>query len=119
MRIYFLALVFSIFIAANASAQLALNPVLDCSIASLSGSSQALRSVSNYQRKWLLVCNTGNATVGINWAGGTAVIAGASQNLPTGACKEFSINGGEPSPPPNPITVIGTAGQPLSCFEGK
>lgn len=98
----------------------ALPNVRDCSIASMSGSSQTLFSGTNGQRKWILVCNTGNATLGVNWAGGTAVIAGSSQNLAPGACKEFSSTATAlPDPPANAITVIGTAGQPVACYEGK
>lgn len=101
-------------------AQTALPSIRDCSIASLSGSSQTLLSAGNFQRKYVLVCNTGNATIGLNYAGGTAVIAGASQNLVAGACKEFSAAPGvDPLPPAGIITVIGTSGQPVACFEGK
>ncbi len=43
----------------------------DCGISSLSGSSQSL-AVANTSRKYLGIFNSGNATVYINAAGGTA-----------------------------------------------
>lgn len=120
MRLLILALVSLIFLLPDLTFAQALPTARDCSIASLSGSSQSLFSGSSYNRKWLLLCNTGNATVGLNYAGGTAVIAGSSQNLAPGACKEFSSTSQAlPDPPANAITVIGTAAQPLACYEGK
>lgn len=95
----------------------------DCSIASMSGSSQALLSATNFQRKYLLICNTGATgdNVGVNFAGGTAAIGGAGTiTLVPGACKEYSVsNASLSNPPSNIINVIGTSTQPVACYEGK
>ncbi len=56
----------------------------DCSIASLSGSSQQILTTTNYQRKSLAICDFGSNTVGVNLSGGTASIGGAGTiSLPT------------------------------------
>lgn len=100
----------------------------DCSIASLSGSSQSLGTAFTlgsraYNRKYLLICNTGSAgnNVGVNLAGGTAALAGAGTlTLVPGSCKEFSSqNNNLPAVPSNNINVIGTSGQPVLCLEGR
>lgn len=102
----------------------------DCSIASLSGSSQALGTAyalgsKVYNRKYLYICNmsaVNGDTVGVNLAGGTAALQGAGTvTLNPGACLEYSgfSGSGLPLPPSNNINVIGTSGQPVLCYEGK
>lgn len=99
----------------------------DCSIASLSGASQTLLAAPSFNRKYLLVCNFGTSnSVGVNFAGGTAAIAGAGTYTlpdtggPVAQCKEFSADpGGTPLPPAGIVTVIGTSGQPVQCWEGR
>lgn len=95
----------------------------DCSIASMSGSSQALLTVTNFNRKYLILCNTGATgdNVGVNLAGGTAALAGAgTMTLVPGSCKEFSTGSSYlPNPPANAINVIGTSTQPVLCIEGR
>lgn len=121
----FILSILSLFIASESFAQ-ALPSLRDCSIASLSGSSQTLLSAASYNRKYLLVCNFGTSnSVGINFSGGTAAIAGAGTYTlpdtggPAAQCKEFSINSNLPVPPANVITVIGTSTQPVQCWEGR
>ena len=85
----------------------------DLSIASLSGSSQPVE-VANSGRRFLQVENTGNANIGLNYCGGTAVIGG------TGT---FTIAPGDRLTldwwvPTNAIAVIGTASQPVSIAVG-
>jgi len=87
--------------------------VNDKSIVSLSGSNQVLL-ISNPDRRYLLIQNTGGAVVGINLAGGQAVIGG------TGTITLLPSGSYEPDAgfiPTNPINVIGTEGQPVICFE--
>lgn len=102
----------------------------DCSIASLSGSSQALGTAfalgnKSYNRKYLYICNTSTVTgdnVGINLAGGTAALGGVgTATLYPGACVEYSAASGSglPLPPSNNVNVIGTSGQPVLCYEGR
>lgn len=101
----------------------------DCSIASMSGSSQALGTAFAlgsrvYSRKYLLVCNNSVAgdNLGVNFAGGTANLTGAGTVvLVPGSCKEFSAaaGGSLPIPPSNNVNVIGTSGQPVLCYEGR
>lgn len=86
----------------------------DKSIASMSGTSQALLPVNPF-RRYLLIQNTGNANVGVNIAGGTAVLGG------TGTITLVPNGSYEPDSgvmPCNAMTVIGTAGQPVVCIEG-
>jgi len=98
----------------------------DCSIASLSGSSQSLGTLTTlaahaFNRKYLLVCNTGATgdNVGVNFVGTTAALGGTGTvTLVPGACKEFSTSGQLPQPPSNAVTVIGTSGQPVLCLVG-
>lgn len=102
----------------------------DCSIASLSGSSQALGtaftlSSKAYNRKYLHICNTSTVigdNLGVNLTGGTAVLQGAgTETLTPGQCLEFAAYSGSglPLPPSNNINVIGTASQPALCEEGR
>lgn len=101
-----------------ASAQVAnLYTLRDCGISSLSGSSQSL-AVANPQRKYLGIFNTGNATIYVNVAGGTAATTGiASINIASGSSLVMKL--GDGAIPRNAITVIGTAAQPVACFEGN
>ena len=96
-----------------ADAEQAAGLINDKSIAALSGSSQGLL-IANPGRRYLLIQNTGTANVGVNLAGGPAVLGG------TGTIILFPGGSYEPDAgfmPTNPINVIGTAGQPIVCFE--
>lgn len=116
-------------LAAFAQVTTALPTFADCSIASLSGSSQTLGTAytlgTNPNRKYLLICNntsSASANVGVNLSGGTAALNGAGTiTLSQGACLEFSTSpgGGLPLPPANGVRVIGTAAQPVMCLEGR
>lgn len=87
----------------------------DCSVSSLTGSSQSLVA-SNPQRKYLLVFNSGANTAYVNLAGGTAAVSGASSvSLPSGA--SVVVTGAAVSR--SAATVIGTASQPITCYEGR
>jgi len=87
----------------------------DCSISSLSGSSQSL-VVSNPQRKYLMIFNPASHNEYVNLAGGTASTSGASSvTLGTGA--SIVLDGNTLSR--SAITVIGTASDKLTCYEGK
>lgn len=126
-----LLLAFSLFLSDQAFAQSAsANPTFaDCSIASMSGSSQALGTAfvlgtHAYNRKYLEICNTGASgdNLGVNIAGGTAALAGVGTlTLVPGSCVEYSSapGSGLPLPPSNGVNVIGTSGQPVACIEGK
>lgn len=112
----------------EASAQsTAANPTFaDCSIASLSGSSQTLGTAFTlgthaYNRKYLLICNTGTSNVGVNLTGGTAALSGAgTMTLVPGSCKEYASGTTQlPNPPANGVAVIGTSSQPVLCIEGR
>lgn len=96
------------------------NPLIytlrDCGISSLSGSSQSL-AVANPNRKYLGIFNSGNANVYVNVAGGTAASSGVS-SIPISSGNSLIMLGGS-GIPRNLITVIGTAAQPLACFEGN
>jgi hypothetical protein len=102
----------------------------DCSIASMSGSSQSLGTAFTlgskaYNRQYLLICNTSTVTadtLGVNLSGGTAALQGAgTSTVYPGACLEFSAapGSGLPLPPSNAINVIGTSTQPVLCVEGR
>ncbi len=90
----------------------------DCGISSLSGASQTL-VVANPNRKFLGIYNTGANTVFVNAAGGTAAITGISSiALPPNYSLIYQpVNGAGVSN--NAITIIGTSGQPVACFEGR
>lgn len=88
----------------------------DCGISSLSGSSQSL-AVANPNRKYIGIFNSGNASVYVNSAGGTAATSGiASIPVTSGGSLIYKLPEGVPR---NAITIIGTAGQPVACFEGN
>jgi hypothetical protein len=102
----------------------------DCSIASMSGSSQSLGTLFTLasratNRKYLLICNTSTVTadtVGVNLAGTTAALQGTGTiTVYPGSCLEYSSapGSGLPLPPTNAINVIGTSGQPVLCLEGR
>lgn len=127
MRPIFLALIalFTIFFIPEANAAPALRGFNDCSIASLSGSSQQILA-ANPNRSYLLLCNTAAAnSAGVNFAGGTAAIGGAgtytliANNVAGTSCKEFAIDSYLPPPPAGAINVIGTSSQTLLCYEGR
>jgi hypothetical protein len=119
MRSIFLALVALILLATPALA----DPnwtFKNCGITSMSGSSTQL-SAANALRHYLLICNFGAAgdNITLGMAGETAV-ANQGLNLVPGACKEYASGTSYlPQPPANAINVIGTSGQPVSCYEGR
>lgn len=105
----------------DAATAQALPGFTDCSIASLSGTSTQIVA-ANPQRKYLELCNNGATNnVGVNFAGGTAAIAGAGTiTLVPGSCKEYgALDSYLPWPPTGAVTVIGTSAQPIACYEGK
>lgn len=113
-----LSLIVALGFAGNAYAD-ALPTFVSCGIASLSGASQTL-TAANFQRKYLLVCNTGNQNLGVSFVGGTAAIGGAGTlTLTAGSCKEYALNSALASPPSNAVTAIGTAAQSVACLEGR
>lgn len=84
----------------------------DRSIASLSGSSQSLLS-QDMTRSFVMVHNPGNATIAVNPTGGTAALNTAgSFNITVNGTMTFNTG----SIPGNAMTVIGTAGQPVTCI---
>lgn len=110
----------SLLISTQAEALAALPTVRDCSIASLSGSSQSLLTAANYQRKYLFIQNTGTSNIGVNLQGGTAAIAGTGTiTVAPGASLEYPIAADSNLIPSNIVTVIGTAAQSVTCLEGK
>lgn len=89
--------------------------ISDCSISSLSGSSQSLAAAAQ-NRKSILIFNSGANNAYVNLAGGTAATSGASSVLiAPGASLTYSGQ----YVPITAITVIGTASQPIACFQGK
>ena len=84
-------------------------PVTDASIASMSGISQTLLA-ANPNREYIEIINSGSATVWVNLTGGTAAANTGIPILSNGSWR------GDVFVPSNAITVIGTAGQPLSCY---
>ena len=83
----------------------------DHSISSLGASSGTLIA-KDMTRVFLHIFNSGADNVGVNLTGGTAAIgaAGTSTIVPNGSItfNQGSIIG-------NPVTVIGTQGQPVTC----
>lgn len=120
MRNLFLSLVSLLAFASFASVayadgtQLPYN-VVDCSIGSLSGSSQALVA-KNPQRKYLMIFNSGANIAYVNLAGGTAATSGIS-SLPLATGSSVVISGGYVDT--TAVTVIGTSAQPVTCYEGR
>lgn len=87
----------------------------DCSISSLSGSSQSLVA-ANPQRKYLMIFNPASHNEFVNLAGGTAATSGASSvTVPNGGSIIMTGNTLSRSA----VTVIGTSTDKLTCFEGK
>lgn len=126
----FLSLVIFSVIAVFSTAAFALTPMTlaDCSIASMSGSSQSLGTAFTlgskaFNRKYLLICNNGSTNnVGVNLAGGTAALSGAGTvTLVPGSCVEYPKGGNSDVGliPANNINVIGTSTQPVLCLEGR
>lgn len=88
----------------------------DCSVASLTGSSQSMLS-ANGQRQFLLIVNNSTTnTAYVNLAGGTAAANGTG-TISLGVNASYLAT--RPNVPTNKITVIGTSGQPVACFEGR
>ena len=83
------------------------------SIANLSGSSQTLMA-ANAAREILIIQNVAANNIGVNLAGGTAAIGTAGTiTLPAGASLTL-----DNSPPVGAITIIGTANDDVTAFEG-
>lgn len=89
--------------------------LVDCSVSSLSGSSQALVA-KNPQRKYLMIFDSGANPVYVNLAGGTASSSGVS-SIPVAVGGSVVISGDYIDT--TAATVIGTSGQPVTCFEGR
>lgn len=86
--------------------------VRDKSITSLTGASQTAIAL-NGNRLFLLIENSGNANIGVNLTGGTAAIGGTGTiTIAAGGSLILDV-----FCPQNPITVIGTAGQPVTIIE--
>lgn len=117
MRNLFLSLITLLTFAftSEAIAQAVPYNLVDCSIASLSGSSQTLVA-KNPQRKYLLIFNSGANTAYVNLSGGTAATSGIS-SVPLSVGSSFVISGAQVDT--TAATVIGTAAQPLTCYEGR
>jgi hypothetical protein len=117
------AALLSLAAAQPALAQLAANYTInDCSIGSLSGSSQQLLA-ANPQRKFLEINNPStNQIVYLNLAGGTAASAVSSLVMGPVASSVNSLTftgGAGALPPANKITVTGSPGSPVTCYEGR
>jgi hypothetical protein len=106
------ALAGALLLSGQALAQERASPLIDRSIASLSGSSQSLFSdVGSRGVVERYVCNASSAnSIAINLNGGTAAVNGSgSVTLNAGGCWSGRVS--------NAITVIGTAGQPVTAGE--
>lgn len=84
----------------------------DISIASLTGSSEQL-AAANTNRKVLFITNIGTAVVNVNLTGGNAAAGAGSFPILAGGSALFDTN-----VPTNQINIIGTAGQPVTAYEG-
>lgn len=118
MRNLFLSLVSLLAIscfATSANAQSYPYNLADCSISSLSGSSQTLVA-KNPQRKYLMVYNSGANTAYVNLAGGTAATSGIS-SVPLTVGASVVISGNQTDT--TAVTVVGTTAQPVTCYEGR
>ncbi len=84
----------------------------DHSISSLASGSQQLVP-KDMTRNFLEIFNSGADNIGVNLTGGAAAIgsAGTDTIIPNGS---MSFNVG--SIPGNLITVVGTTGQPVTCY---
>lgn len=97
----------------------------DNSITSLSGSSQAALP-QNGNRQFLLIENTGNANIGVNFVGpatGGTQGGGVGNVAAIGGTGTITIvpNGSillDRVVPQNPVNVIGTAAQSVTIIEG-
>lgn len=85
----------------------------DKTITSATGASQTL-AAANASRKSILIKN-GAANAGVNITGGTAAIGGAG-TITLAAYEFFALTGADC--PVGEITVITTAGNYVSAFEG-
>lgn len=85
----------------------------DRSIANLTGASQSLMA-ANANRRHLLIQNVAANNMGVNLAGGAAAIgvAGTITITPGGYLEIFDY------PPVGAITIIGTANDDVTAFEG-
>ena len=93
-------------------ARLSAGVLTDKSITTLSGASQQLLPAANFN--YILIENNGNANVGINPTGGTAVIGGTGTlTITPNGSLEFAL-----WVPQRAFNVIGTSGQPLVCLVG-
>jgi len=83
------------------------------SIANLSGASETLMA-ANSARRHLIIQNIAANNMGVNLAGGTAAIgtAGTITITPGGGLELFN------TPPTGAITIIGTANDDVTAFEG-
>lgn len=104
-------------LASPALAQALPTAVADCSIASLTGSSQQLVA-ANPQRKYLQVYNSGANTIYLNLSGGTAASSGASSVAVASAAYATVIQNSDVIMT-NKVTVTGTSTQPVTCYEGR
>jgi len=115
MKKILLAATSLLLMASAANAQQFPYTLYDCSISSLTGSSQQIIA-ANPQRKYLMIFNSGANPAYVNLAGGTAATSGASSvALSVGA----SIVVSGPTISTSKVTAIGTAAQPLTCYEGR
>lgn len=105
----------SLLFATQAFAQAVPYSLADCSISSLSGSSQTIIA-ANPQRKYLMIFNSGANTAYVNLSGGTAATSGAS-SIVLGVGSSIVISGNQIDT--SAAKVIGTAAQPLTCYEGR
>lgn len=83
----------------------------DQSIASLSGSSQQLVA-KDMSRSFLHIMNIGNANIAINPTGAASLTVAGSDIIPPLGSATYAID----SVPGNAFQVIGTAGQPVTCW---
>lgn len=121
MQRLILALLAATVFAPSAFAQ-ALPTLADCSISSLSGSSQQLVA-KNTNRKSLRISNPSlNQNVYLNLSGGTAASAVSSLVISPVASGVNSLTltaGDTGSMGNNTVTVTGTPGSPVTCYEGR
>lgn len=89
--------------------------LVDCSISSLSGSSQQIVA-ANPNRQYLMLFNSGANTAYVNLTGGTAASSGAS-SVALGVGASVVISGQQIAT--NKVTITGTAAQPFTCYEGR
>lgn len=119
MQRFLLTLLAACVFAPAAFAQQVPFTINDCSISSLSGSSQQLLA-ANPNRKYLMITNSSTTqTAYVNLAGGTAASAVSSLIIATTGGILTYTGGPGNTPPTNKITVTGTPGSPVTCYEGR